>query len=111
MQFITAMNEHFWLLQYFIIYDLISVGNGVINLGTNADCVVEDEDDESNQCTGEFSGQLADLNIWNRVLSDEELIRFTNCRPDLDSPVGNVLNWQNSIWKKTKVTQVISLDI
>ena len=80
------------------------LGNGVINLGSNADCIDGEDDDESNnRCTGEFSGQLADLNVWNRVLSDEELIRFTHCRPDLDSPVGNVLNWQNSIWKKTKV--------
>lgn len=49
------------------------------------------------------SGKLADVNVWSRELSVEEMISFTSCKT-----VGNGdwVNWETAQWFNTNVTNI-----
>lgn len=71
-------------------------GNGSLHLGSNNECGWL----ERENCTGQFSGQITDLNIWKRVLSEKELMEFTTGK---EEGSGDVLNWRVSQWKHHNV--------
>ncbi|XP_023337751.1 uncharacterized protein LOC111708564 [Eurytemora carolleeae] len=43
-----------------------------------------------------FSGSIADLNIWDREISLEHMIRWTKCQ---STEEGTLLSWSNSQWE------------
>ena len=49
-------------------------------------------------CTYSMFGQITDVNIWDNVLTEEEIINWMTC---LYSSGGNVINWEQESWTET----------
>ena len=82
-------------------------GNGSLILGTGAfDWCYPDRLDPVD-CNGYLSGQLADLNIWSRVLSDVEIQEYSNCGREGD---GDILRWADSQWSHSNVRKSTQSD-
>lgn len=53
------------------------------------------------QTRGMLSGELADLQIWSRVLTDQEMTDFTGC--DSAAGAGDMLDWEAATWDEINV--------
>lgn len=51
---------------------------------------------EDSPCNGAFTGQITDLHIWSRILSPEEIAKYSECQT-VDQG-GDVLNWNTVDW-------------
>ena len=49
-----------------------------------------------------FHGAVSDVNIWSRVLTEEEILSWSLCERDIS---GKVLSWEESILNITLVTE------
>ena len=52
-----------------------------------------------------LSGILSNINIWSRILTDDEVERMSNC---FDSPMGDIFDWnkEEKNWKLSNVAKV-----
>ena len=51
--------------------------------------------ESESDCQGILSGELADLNIWSRRFSSDEMTRFTKCESQGE---GDLLSWSSAQW-------------
>ena len=51
--------------------------------------------ESESDCQGILSGELADLNIWSRRFSSDEMSRFTKCESQGE---GDLLSWSSAQW-------------
>ncbi len=51
--------------------------------------------ESESDCQGILSGELADLNIWSRRFSSDEMTRFTKCESKGE---GDLLSWGSAKW-------------
>ena len=51
--------------------------------------------ESESDCQGILSGELADLNIWSRRFSYDEMTRFTKCESKGE---GDLLSWGSAKW-------------
>ena len=52
-----------------------------------------------------FDGEIAELNIWNRLLNESEIVSLANCNVIMK---GNIVKWEK---KKYRLNEVIVLDV
>ena len=50
-----------------------------------------------------LSGTLSMINVWDRIITDEEVIAMSNCSSEL---FGNVFNWNEASWELSNVERV-----
>ena len=57
-----------------------------------------------------FRGKIANLNLWNRILSDQEIIDLATCKSNLQ---GNVIKWDKTEWSfmNTTTTKIENEDL
>ena len=80
-------------------------GNGTMIMGTGgADICREEVNDD---CKGYFSGNIADFNVWSRILTTEEMMEFTTCKS-----VGKdaeIIDWSQANWNTNNVCNMQNL--
>ncbi|XP_063600616.1 uncharacterized protein LOC134776794 [Penaeus indicus] len=64
--------------------------DGTVVLGQDQDAPADVYD-----ATQSFSGEVADVNVWSRVLSDAQMAAATSCK---GRPQGDVLAWDTASW-------------
>ena len=53
-----------------------------------------------------FQGSVTDLNVWTRLLSNHEILRFTNCTLNKDDE-SKVIQWNYTNFSYSGVTEII----
>ncbi len=84
----------------------ISLANGTFLIGAydEMQCQTSNPD-----CTGILSANLADLNIWSRAFTSQEMFRFTSCDEFPNGfGDGDILSWNQANW--TFINNVFDYD-
>lgn len=78
-------------------------GNGTMILGTGGADICREE--ISDDCIGYFSGNLADFNVWSRMLKTEEMMEFTTCKNTGEG--AEIIDWHQANWLLNNVSKIV----
>ena len=62
-------------------------------------------DEQRRDCSA-HSGNISDVNIWNRAMTIEEMINWTDCSSGAQ---GDLVNWSNSTWEVVNMTGRVTI--
>ncbi|KAK7026755.1 hypothetical protein SK128_003071, partial [Halocaridina rubra] len=69
---------------------MLMLPNSTIALGQDQDSLAGNFD-----ASQSFSGAISDVNMWPRLLTDEEMPNITNCNERI---AGDLINWDADTW-------------